>query len=48
MNNIKKNIIQAHQRIEKHIHNTPILSSQNINKITGANIYFKCENFQKI
>lgn len=48
MNNIKQNIIQAHQRIKKHIHNTPILSSQNINKITGANIYFKCENFQKI
>lgn len=48
MNNIKKKITQAHQRIEKHIHNTPILSSQNINKITGANIYFKCENFQKI
>ena len=48
MNNIKQNIIQAHQRIKKHIHNTPILSSQNIKKITGANIYFKCENFQKI
>jgi len=43
----KKNIIEAHERIEKYIHKTPILSSQLIDKICGANIYFKCENFQK-
>ena len=44
----KKNIIEAHERIEKYIHKTPILSSQLIDKIFGANIYFKCENFQKV
>ena len=48
MNEIKKRIIQAHNKIKKQIHNTPILSSQNINSIAEANIYFKCENFQKI
>ncbi len=48
MNDIKKKIVKAHKKIKEHIHNTPILSSQNINRIAGANIYFKCENFQKI
>lgn len=44
----KQNIIDAHNRIKAYIHKTPILTSQSINKITGANIYFKCENFQKV
>ncbi len=44
----KKNIIEAHERIEKYIHKTAILSSQLIDRICGANIYFKCENFQKV
>jgi len=48
MNDIKKKIVKAHKKIKEHIHNTPILSSQNINRMAGANIYFKCENFQKI
>ena len=44
----KQSIINAQRRIKNLIHNTPILSSESINKISGANIYFKCENFQKI
>lgn len=38
----------AHERIRKYIHNTAILSSQLINQICDANIFFKCENFQKV
>ncbi|WP_373515069.1 threonine/serine dehydratase [Persicitalea sp.] len=38
----------AHERILPHIHRTPILTCQTLNEISGAEIYFKCENFQKI
>ena len=44
----KGDIIESHNRISKWIHRTPILQSSSINKIAGAEIYFKCENFQKI
>jgi threonine dehydratase len=38
----------AHDRIRPYIHRTPVLSCQTINNLSGAEIYFKCENFQKI
>lgn len=41
-------IEEAYVRIEPHIHMTPVLTSSAINKITGAEIFFKCENFQKV
>jgi threonine dehydratase len=41
-------IKKAHARIKPFIHRTPVLSSENINKIVGSNVYFKCENFQKV
>lgn len=44
----KEQLIQCHQRIKPYIHNTPIISSQQINKIVGAYLFFKCENFQKM
>ncbi len=49
MNNVptKSDIELAHQRIQDHIHRTPILTSNSINKILQCKIYFKCENFQK-
>ena len=37
----------AQERIKPHIHKTPVLSSIYLNKISGAELYFKCENFQK-
>lgn len=39
---------KAHERIKPHIHRTPVMTSQSINAIAGCDIYFKCENFQKI
>ena len=48
MNYNKEDIIESHNRISKWIHRTPIHQSSSINKIAGAEIYFKCENFQKI
>ena len=38
---------QAHERIRPYIHRTPVLTSTYLNELTGARLYFKCENFQK-
>ena len=40
-------IQSAHQRISNFIHNTPILTCENINLDADANLFFKCDNFQK-
>lgn len=37
----------AEERIRSHIHRTPVLTSSFINSLTGAELFFKCENFQK-
>ncbi len=41
-------IEKAHERIRPYIHHTPVLSSQSINQIVGADLFFKCENLQKV
>lgn len=41
-------IEKAHGRIRPYIHHTPVLSSKSINEIVGAELLFKCENFQKV
>ncbi len=40
-------VIKAHNRIKLYINKTPVLTSDAINKICGAEIFFKCENFQR-
>lgn len=40
-------VIAAHVRIKPYIHRTPILTSTFMNELTGAELFFKCENFQK-
>ena len=44
----KEDIVQAHQLIAPYIHHTPVLTSQFLNELTGSELFFKCENFQKI
>ena len=44
----KLDLIDCHNRIKPFIHNTPVLTSSYINEISGAEVYFKCENFQKM
>jgi len=44
----KENLLNTHNRIKPYIHNTPVLSSGLINEIACAQLYFKCENFQKM
>jgi len=43
-----QHIKEAHERIKPFIHKTPVLTSQTINTLTGAEVFFKCENLQKI
>lgn len=43
----KADILQASNRIGAYIHNTPVLTSENINSIFGCQLFFKCENLQK-
>jgi len=43
----KENLKACHNRIQPFIHNTPILTSKLIDTLVGAELYFKCENFQR-
>src|SRR6266480_5055212 len=38
----------AHRRIRPHTHRTPVLTSSRLNDASGACLFFKCENFQKV
>jgi threonine dehydratase len=38
----------AQKRIMGHAHVTPVMTSQTLNDITGAHIFLKCENFQRM
>ncbi|HYJ04424.1 MAG TPA: pyridoxal-phosphate dependent enzyme [Chthoniobacterales bacterium] len=41
-------ILAAHERIRPHIHRTPVLTSSRLDAASGASLFFKCENFQKV
>jgi threonine dehydratase len=38
----------GHELIRPHIHRTPVLRSERLNQASGASLFFKCENFQKV
>ena len=38
----------AHDRIRPYIHRTPVLTSERLDASSGASLFFKCENFQKV
>lgn len=38
----------VHDRIKPYINQTPVMTSTAINAMSGATLYFKCENFQKV
>ena len=40
-------VLAAETRIRPYIHRTPVLTSSYLNGLTGAELFFKCENFQK-
>lgn len=44
----KEAIEKAHDKIKPYIHHTPVLTNSSINEMAEAELFFKCENFQKI
>lgn len=43
-----KDIQEAHSRIKPFIHRTPVMTSGQLNRIFDCELFFKCENFQKV
>lgn len=41
-------ILQAAERIRPYVTYTPVLTSSTINRLFDAEVFFKCENFQKV
>lgn len=39
---------EVHERIKPYIHHTPVMTSKLLNQISGAELFFKCENFQRM
>jgi threonine dehydratase len=42
-----EDMLAAHERIKPHIRRTEVRSSDYLNDLTGAQLFFKCENFQE-
>ena len=43
----KETLLECQKNILPYVHRTPILTSRLINRMVGADIHFKCENFQR-
>ncbi|MGC2041673.1 pyridoxal-phosphate dependent enzyme, partial [Paraburkholderia caledonica] len=41
-------VLDAAARLEGVAHRTPVLTSSTFNERTGASVFFKCENFQRM
>ena len=41
-------IARAHERIKAQARRTPVLTSRTVDELTGASVFFKCENFQRM
>jgi threonine dehydratase len=44
----KESLINAVKKIAQFIHRTPVLTSSSFNQMAGAEVFFKCENFQRM
>lgn len=43
-----EDVLQAEKNVEGVAHNTPVFSSNTLDQRLGAQVFFKCENFQRI
>jgi threo-3-hydroxy-L-aspartate ammonia-lyase len=41
-------IARAHERIKPQAKRTPVMTSATVDALTGASVFFKCENFQRM
>ena len=44
----QREVEEAYERVKPYVHNTPVLKSSFLNEFSGVEIYFKCENFQRM
>ncbi len=44
----KKDLSAVHENIKPYIHHTPVVTSRLLNEMAGAELFFKCENFQRM
>ncbi|MFQ6614981.1 MAG: hypothetical protein ACE5D1_09080, partial [Fidelibacterota bacterium] len=40
-------LVKTRNRLQGHIHRTPVFTSAGIDRLYSARFYFKCENFQR-
>lgn len=40
-------LLECYSNIKPYIHRTPVLTSHLLNELSGAELFFKCENFQR-
>lgn len=41
-------LCSAREKLTGHAHTTPVLRSQSLDRLSGAELFFKCENLQKV
>jgi len=41
-------VVAAHERIKAQARRTPVMTSRQVDEITGARVFFKCENLQRM
>jgi len=44
----KSALEKAYDRVKPYVHRTPVLTSKSLDSHSGSNLFFKCENFQKV
>jgi threonine dehydratase len=43
-----EDVLAAAERLRGHVHRTPVMTSRAVDDFAGAQLHFKCENFQKV
>jgi len=43
-----RDVADAAERLAGHAHRTPVMTSHTVDERTGAQVFFKCENFQRM
>jgi threo-3-hydroxy-L-aspartate ammonia-lyase len=41
-------VLAASERIQRHAYRTPVMTSRTANTMSGAEVFFKCENLQRM
>ncbi len=45
---MNQDITRAYRRISNYVNKTPVMTSRTLNKLVSAQVYLKCENFQRV